>query len=221
MPTSLKIFLVDDHPLIRHGLRGILERQPNMEVVGESGDGQRATELVPRAKPDIVILDIAMPGIDGVQTARLLKRMCPTTKLIALTVHDEPLYMRQMFEAGAAGYVLKRSSADELLHAIRTVAGSGIYVDPRLAGGLVSDLLRLNGDPAPRLSKLTDREERVLKQIAAGYSNKEIAAELSLSVKTVETYKARAMDKLGLNDRVAIVRHAVRCGWLARDDGGN
>src|SRR5262245_421810 len=127
MPIT--VFIVDDHPVIREGLKRLFERQPNIEVVGEASDGQQATELVARYSPDIVVLDISMPGIDGVQTTRLIRNLSPESKVIALTVHDEPRYLREVFEAGASGYVLKRSSPDELMHAIRSVVGRGIYVD--------------------------------------------------------------------------------------------
>jgi len=215
MSVALKVFVVDDHPIVRDGLRRLIERQPNLELVGEADDGRVATELAPRMRPDIIILDINLPGIDGIQTARLLRSLCPAARIIALTFHEEQSVMRELFENGVAGYVVKRASSDELLHAIRTVAGNGLYVDPRIAGGLVNDLLHLrpsgNGSRGPAL---TDREAKVLKRIAQGHSNKEIAAELNVSIKTVETYKSRAMEKLGLRDRVDIVRYAVSAGWL-------
>lgn len=216
MPVKLTVFVVDDHPIVREGVKRTLERQPNLECVGEAADGCEATALVPRARPDIVLLDIAMPGIDGVQTARLLKNLCPRVKIIALTIHDEQRVLREIFEAGASGFVLKRASPDELLQAIRTVSANGVYVDSRLTGHLLTDLLHLqNGQAHAHPRALTDREELVLKRIAQGYSNKEIASELRLSIKTVETYKTRAMDKLDLRHRVDIVRHAIHAGWLS------
>jgi len=212
--VNIRVFVVDDHPIVRKGLRRLVEKGRGLEFVGEASSGEEATEQVPIARPDVVILDVALPGIDGAQTTRLLRQLSPNVKVIALTTHEDRSCMRDLFEAGASGYVVKRAAVDELLHAIRTVSADGVYVDPRLAGSLVSNFVgvdRAAGNGAPRL---TDRESRVLRRVAEGYSNKEIAGELGLSVKTVETYKTRAMEKLGLHDRVDIVRYAALQGWL-------
>jgi two-component system response regulator NreC len=213
--TRLRIFVVDDHAVVREGLKRLIEQQSSLELVGEAADGREATELIVDARPDIAVVDISMPGLDGAQTTRMLKKLCPHVKVIALSVHEDRVYLRELFEAGASGYVVKRAAADELLHAIRTVAGNGVYVDPRLAGSLVSSFVHGRANATATPHKLTEREAKVLRRVAEGYSTKEIAAELSLSIKTVETYKSRAMEKLGLRHRVDIVRYAAKCGWLS------
>jgi DNA-binding NarL/FixJ family response regulator len=212
--TRLRILIVDDHAIVREGLKRLIEQQAGLELVGEAADGREATELVVDARPDIAVVDVSMPGLDGGQTTRLLKKLCPHLKVIALSVHEDRAYLRELFEAGASGYVVKRAAADELIHAIRTVAGNGVYVDPRLAGSLVSSFVHGKPTPSAAPHKLTERESKVLRRVAEGYSTKEIASELSLSIKTVETYKSRAMEKLGLRHRVDIVRYAAGCGWL-------
>jgi DNA-binding NarL/FixJ family response regulator len=212
--SRLRIFIVDDHAVVREGLKRLIEHQSSLEFVGEAADGREASELIVDARPDVAIVDVSMPGLDGGQTTRLLKKLYPHLKVIALSVHEDRAYLRELFEAGASGYVVKRAAADELIHAIRTVAGNGVYVDPRLAGSLVSSFVHGKGNPSTAPLKLTEREAKVLRRVAEGYSTKEIASELSLSIKTVETYKSRAMEKLGLRHRVDIVRYAAGCGWL-------
>jgi DNA-binding NarL/FixJ family response regulator len=210
----IRVFVVDDHPIVRHGLRRLIEQEPRLELVGEAASGEEATEQAGRVRPDVVIVDISLPGIDGAQTTRLLRQLSPNVKVIALTIHEDRSYMRELFEAGASGYVVKRAAVEELLHAIRTVSANGVYVDPRVAGNLISSFVSMDSTP-DGLARLTDRESRVLRRVAEGYGNKEIAGELGLSIKTIETYKTRAMEKLGLHDRVDIVRYAARHGWLA------
>ena len=216
MPSvmRIRIFVVDDHPVVREGLRRVLEADSNLELVGEASSGEEATEQVVLRRPDVAIVDISLPGIDGAQTTRLIKQLSPHVKIIALSVHEDRSFMRDLFEAGASGYVVKRAPLGELVHAIRTVVANGVYVDPRLAGSLVSNFVQADSAATSRVVKLTERESNVLRRVAEGYSNKEIAAELNLSIKTVETYKTRAMEKLGLRDRVEIVRFAVKQGWL-------
>ena len=156
-----------------------------------------------------------MPGMSGAQATERLKQECPQVKVLALTVHEDKGYLRQLLEAGAAGYVLKRAAAEELIHAIRTVAAGGVYLDPALAGKVVGGFVRK--PPAKGVaegSELSDREAEVVRLIAAGHSNKEIAGRLDLSVKTVETYKARSLEKLGLHSRADLVRYALQRGWL-------
>jgi DNA-binding NarL/FixJ family response regulator len=212
--TRLRIFVVDDHAVVREGLKRLVEQQASLEFVGEASDGREATELIVDARPDIAVVDVSMPGLDGAQTTRMLKKLCPHVKVLALSVHEDRAYLRELFEAGASGYVVKRAAADELLHAIRTIAGNGVYVDPRLAGTLVNSFVHGRANIATAPQKLTEREAKVLRRVAEGYSTKEIASELGLSIKTIETYKSRAMEKLGLRHRVDIVRYAAKCGWL-------
>ena len=211
--TKTRIFVVDDHALIREGLKRLIEQLPSFEFVGEAADGRAASEHIIDSQAEVAIVD-ASPELDGAQTTRLLKRLCPSLKVIALAAQEDRTTLRAVFQAGAAGYAVKRASVDELIHAIRTVAAGGVYVDPRLAGSMVSTFLQANPTMQNSGVTLTDREARVLKRISQGYSNKEIAAELGLSVKTVETYKARGMTKLSLRDRVDIVRYATTIGWL-------
>jgi DNA-binding NarL/FixJ family response regulator len=213
--TKLRIFLADDHAVVRAGLKSLVNAQPDMEVIGEAADGRMAWEQARDCQPDIVVMDLSMPQLNGAQATARLKQACPKVKVLALTVHADKGYVQQLFQAGASGYVLKLTVAEELIHAIRIVATGGIYLDPTVARKIVSDYTRqpASGD-ALWGSQLSERETEVLCLIAKGYSNKEIAAHLDLSVKTVETYKARLMEKLELRSRVDIVRYALRQGWL-------
>ena len=210
---TIRVLLADDHAVVRTGLKALVDAQPDMSVVAEAGDGPGALKLAGEAQPDVAVLDFSMPGLDGAETAEKLKQTCPNVKSLALTVHEDRSYLKQVLQAGAFGYVLKRSAAEELIHAIRVVAGGGVYLDPALAGRVVQGFVGepAGGDAPPALS---EREAEVLRLIALGFSNKEIAARLDVSVKTVETYKARSMQKLGLHSRVDIMRVAVDRGWL-------
>lgn len=212
---NLRVFLADDHAVVREGLKALINAQPGMEVSGEAGDGRAACQQVRDLLPDVAVMDVSMPEMNGAQATAELKRTCPQVKVLALTVHEDKGYLRQLLESGADGYVLKRAAAEELIHAIRTVAAGGVYLDPALAGEVVGGFVR---KPTVRGSleggELSDREAEVVRLIASGYSNKEIAAQLDLSVKTVETYKTRSMEKLGLRSRADLVRYALQCGWL-------
>ncbi len=213
--SKVRVFLVDDHAVVREGLRALIGGQPEMEVVGEAGDGAAACERVPAARPDVVVMDVSMPGMTGPQATERLRREVPQAKVLALTVHEDKGYLHQLLAAGAAGYVLKQAAADELVRAIRVVATGGVYLDPSMAGKLVNGVIRKPaGDAAPAGGELSDREAEVVRLTAAGYSNKEIAAQLDVSVKTVETYRARAMEKLDLHGRADLVRYALHRGWL-------
>ena len=205
---------MDDHAVVREGLKALINTQPGMEVVGESADGLTACEQIPGLKPDVVVMDLSMPGLTGSQATARLRAECPAVKVLALTVHEDRGYIRQLLAAGAAGYVLKRAAPEELVHAIRVVAAGGVYLDPGMAGKVVGGFVRRSAEAAPAGGELSEREAEVVRQTAAGFSNKEIAAELSLSIKTVETYRARAMEKLGLDSRSGLVRYAVQQGWL-------
>lgn len=214
--AKLRVFLVDDHNVVREGLKGLIDAQKDMEVVGEAADGLTACERVLAVGPDVVIMDLSMPGVGGAEATERLKRARPDIKVLALTVHEDRTYLKQVLEAGASGYVLKRAVAEELIRAVRTVAGGGTYLDPAVAGTLVGRFV--HGSPAAgtgRGAELSDREEEVLRLIAQGHTTREIAARLDVSSKTVESYKTRSMEKLGLGSRVEIVRYAVRRGWLS------
>jgi DNA-binding NarL/FixJ family response regulator len=213
--TKLRIFLADDHAVVREGLKSLINAQPDMEVIGEAGDGRDACERAEHTRPDVVVLDVSMPGMSGAQAAARLRQGCPEVRVLALTVHEDKGYLRQLLGAGAAGYVLKRAAAEELIRAIRAVAAGGVYLDPALAGKVVGGFVRQPpGKGAPEAGDLSERETDVVRLVAAGHSNKEIAGRLELSVKTVETYKARSLEKLGLRNRADLVRYALRQGWL-------
>ena len=213
--SKLRIFLADDHDVVCAGLKTLVEAQQDMEVIGQAHDGESAWQSARDSRPDVIVMDVTMPGMNGAQATELLKRDCPEIKVLSLSVHEDTGYLRRLLEAGASGYVLKRSAADTLIHAIRIVADGGIYLDPALAGRVVDSFVGKQSPSNVQASAvLSDRETDVVRLIALGYSNKEIATQLNLSVKTVETYKARAMEKLGLSSRVGLVRYAMQQGWL-------
>ena len=216
---KLRIFLADDHAVVREGLKALVNAHPDMEVVGEAADGRTACVRAAEVRPDVLVMDVSMPDMNGVQATRELHEVAPTIKVVALTVHEDRTFVQQLLAAGASGYVLKRAAAEELVHAIRVVARGEVYLDPVVAASLVQQLARKpRSGVAPDTEDLSDREAEVLRLIAQGHSNKEIAARLELSVKTVETYKARSMDKLGLTGRADIVRLALEKGWLHAPD---
>jgi DNA-binding NarL/FixJ family response regulator len=213
--NKTRVFLADDHVVVREGLKVLINAQPEMEVSREAGDGRTACQKIKEQLPDVVVMDVSMPEMNGAQATEELKRECPQVKVLTLTVNEDRGYLRLLLEAGASGYVLKRAAAEDLIHAIRAVAAGGIYVDPTMAGSLVGGFVRKPaGKGVPEATGLSDRETEVVRLIAAGYSNKEIAGRLELSVKTVETYKARSLEKLGLHSRADLVRYAVQHGWL-------
>ena len=213
--STIRIILADDHCVLRDGLRALIEGQPDMEVVGEAADGQAVLREVEIHHPNVVIMDFTMPGMTGVEATAKIRTANPAVKILALTVHEDRGYFRRFIEAGASGYALKQSPADELFHAIRVVAGGGLYLDPALAKQVLSATGR---PPSPQSllvhDRLSDRETEVVRRIAQGFSNKEIAAQLTINAKTVETYKARSLEKLGLSSRADLVRYALQRGWL-------
>jgi DNA-binding NarL/FixJ family response regulator len=212
---ALRIVIADDHPIVRDGIRSLIDAQEGMSVVGEAGDGAEALSAVAALTPDVLVVDMSMPTYNGAQVATRVRHDWPSVRVIALTVHDDRGYLTQQLKAGVSGYVLKRAATSELIQAIRTVASGGVYLDPRVAGKVVNDFVGDATEPSRDPPDfLSNRETEVLKQIGRGFSNKEIAAQLSISTKTVETYKARILEKLGLRGRADIVRYALRRGWL-------
>jgi two-component system response regulator NreC len=215
--SKLRILLADDHETVREGLRLIVNAQADMEVVGEAGDGRAAVARALELLPDIVVMDVSMPHLNGLKATEKLMQVCPQVKVLTLTRHMDDGYMQQILRAGASGYVLKQSASAELLHAIRAVAAGGKYLDPAVAGKVMGSYA---GRTAPvrvaahRGRELSEREAEVLRLIAWGYSNKEIAARMEISVKTVEAHKANAMKRLGMQSRIDIVRFALLQGWL-------
>jgi DNA-binding NarL/FixJ family response regulator len=216
----LRVLLADDHAVVREGLKALVNAQPDMEVISEAADGEAAWLAAKELRPDVVVMDLSMPVLGGAEATERVRRDCPGVKVLALTVHEERLYLTQLLRAGASGYVLKRAAAAELVQAVRTVAAGGTYLDPSVADVVIEGYLDASeGAARPSHHVLSDREREVLVRIARGFSNKEIASTLGISVKTVETYKARVGEKLGLRSRVEIVRYAARQGWLSDSPG--
>lgn len=209
---EIRILLADDHAVFRDGLRALIQAEPDLKLVGEAEDGESACREALRLRPEVVVMDLSMPGLSGVEATARLKQSCPEIRVVALTAYEETGYVRRLLEAGAAGYVLKRAAAHVLIDAIRTVAAGGNFLDPAVTRHVVEGYVRPLGERTG--TELSERETEVLRLIAQGYSNKEVAAQLEISVKTVETYKARSMEKLGLGSRVDLVRYALRQGWL-------
>jgi DNA-binding NarL/FixJ family response regulator len=213
--TKLKIVLADDHAVVREGLRALIDRQADMEVVGEAADGRAAIELTDRLKPDVVVMDLSMPVMSGTRATKEMLWRNPDVKILALTVHEERSYLRELLEAGATGYLLKRAASEELVLAIRRVAEGTRYVDGHMIPDVLDGFIRTSGREGRSEGRpMTPREEEVMRLIARGHSNKEIASQLAVSVKTVETHKARATEKLGIHNRAGIVRYALQQGWL-------
>jgi DNA-binding NarL/FixJ family response regulator len=214
-PHPLRVLMVDDHPVVLAGLRALVEADPDFQVVGEARDGRIALRLAKQLLPDVVVLDISMPEMNGIEVATALLAERPECRVLVLTVHEDRAYLRQLVEAGVSGYLLKRSASDELIRALHAVVSGGMYLDPAIAGKVVGRAARGAANPrAGQAGELSERETDVLRLVAGGHSNKEISARLNISVKTVETYKARAMEKLGYRSRVELVRYAADQGWL-------
>jgi DNA-binding NarL/FixJ family response regulator len=212
---TLRILVADDHAVVRQGLKLLINSQPDMTVVGEAADGAAVLQQAAAVEPDIVVMDLSMPGMNGLVATRALKKARPAVEVVALTRHDDETFLQEVLRAGASGYVLKQSNPVEFLQAIRAVAAGGVYLDPamtpRVADGLLAKA-SVARDPTP--SPISERETDVLRLIAVGHSNKEVAAQLKISVKTVEVHKANAMKKLGLAGRVDLIRYGVLQGWL-------
>ena len=211
---QLRVFLADDHPIVLAGVKALIGAAEGLQVVGEARDGRSALSGATELQPDIVVLDISMPGFNGMKVAEMLRGACPKSKILALTVHEDKGYLRQLLKLGVAGYVLKRSASEELVRAVRAVASGGIYIDPAVAPKLLNTGSQKVDAVIGEGADLSEREAEVLRLTAVGHSHKAIASELRVSVKSVETYKARGMSKLGFESRVQLVRYAVSQGWL-------
>jgi len=213
--NKLRIILAEDHETIRDGLKLLVNSRPDMEVVGEADNGRTALQLAEEFSPDVVVMDISMPELNGLQATKKLKDKSPQVKVLILTRHSEPGYLQELLQAGAGGYVLKQSKSEELIRAILAVAAGQTYLDPAITERAVTQL-RESGQVARKVQNatLTAREADVLRLIALGYVNKEVAARLNLSIKTVEAHKSNAMNKMGMKSRVDIVRYAILQDWL-------
>jgi len=211
---KLRVLIADDHETVREGLKAIVNSQPDMEVVGEAGDGRDAVERAGRLLPDVAVLDVSMPLMNGLEATELIRRGSPQVRVLTLTRHTDDGYLQRLLKAGASGYVLKQSTSAVLLAALRAVGAGQTFLDPavteKVVGGYVA---RAASSTAPQ-NEPSEREQEVLRLIAWGHSNKEIAAQLDISVKTVEAHKANAMRKLDMRGRIDIVRYAILQGWL-------
>lgn len=212
---QLRILLADDHGVIREGLKMLVNAQADMECVGEARDGRIALQLAQELKPDIVVMDVSMPEMNGVQATERLKQIHPEIKVLALTRHKDDAFLQQLLRAGVAGYVLKQSAATELIRALHVLAAGQNYLDPAVTENVFGhSASKHSTNVMPSNANLSERETEVLRLVAWGNSNKDIATELGISVKTVETYKANLTQKLGLKRRTDIVRFAVLQGWM-------
>lgn len=212
---KLRILLADDHKMLREGLRMLINAQADMEVAGEAENGRLAIALTRKLLPDVVVMDISMPEINGLKATESLKWLSPGIEILILTRHADDGYLQQMLQAGASGYVLKQSASEELVRAIRAVAAGQTYLDPAVTDQIVGHTVVGHAARGLAAGKtLSQREEEVLRFIAWGFLSKEVAGRLNISIKTVETHKANAMQKMGLTSRIDIVRYSLMRGWL-------
>lgn len=216
---KIRILIADDHPVLRRGLKALIEEEPDMEVVGEAGNGLEAVQLAERLRPDVVIMDISMPELDGLEATRRIREHSPSTYVLILTVHAHERYLFPVLKAGASGYVRKTAADEELIEAIRVVARGDVFLYPSATRMLLDDYLAQvrAGYEKDSYETLSDREREILRLLAEGYTNAEIAQKLNLSVKTVETYRARIMEKLHLRTRAELVRYALRKGLISEE----
>ena len=215
MENKLRIFLADDHEMIRDGLKMLINSQPDMECCGEAANGREAVERVCEMLPDMVVMDVSMPELNGLQATKKIKTACPDVRVLTLTRHTDDGYLQQLLKAGVSGYVLKQSASSELVHAIRAVAHGNLYLDPAIAQKVIGSYVGKAATKGAHVTgELSDREQEVLRMIAWGYSNKEVASRLDISIKTVEVHKANSMRKLGMKSRIDIIRYAMLQGWL-------
>jgi DNA-binding NarL/FixJ family response regulator len=211
--SKIRVVLVDDHAILREGLRSLLNLQEDIEVVGEASDGASALELIERVKPDVVLMDIAMPGMDGLEATRRIKKDLPETRVVILTQHDNREYVFSLLQAGAVGYILKKSGGAEVINAIRSAYTEGAFLPPSVAREVMERFIQRS--PEAGRPRLTEREKEVLRLIAEGKTNKEIAEALCLSVKTVMVHCTNMMDKLDIHSRTELVKYAIRQGIIS------
>lgn len=214
--SPIRIVIADDHPIILVGLRNLIEAEADLDLVGEATTGLAALKIIADVKPDVAVLDISMPALNGIVLIRRLVSKQKDIRVLVLTSHENEAHAKQALEAGARGYILKKSVAPNLIPAIRAVFTGGLYVDPNIAERVFGDAAKVGGSTlVTGQTSLTDRERDVLKQTALGLANKEIAQQLGIGVKSVETYKARGTEKIGIKTRAELVRYAAAQGWFA------
>ncbi|MDQ2977541.1 MAG: response regulator transcription factor [Acidobacteriota bacterium] len=216
--TSIRVLLADDHALVRAGIRALAEKIERVEVIGEAGDGQQALELIENLQPDVVLIDLRMPGLSGFEVLKAIREKFPRIHMIVLTVHDEEEYAFEALRSGAAGYLPKSAASSELKLAIEHVMGGKKYVSPTVEQKASLELGRNTPEGPVPLSELTPRQREVLKLIAEGYSTKNMARLLNISVKTVETHRAQLMDRLNIHDIAGLVRYAIKMGLVSLEE---
>ncbi len=218
--NPIRLLLVDDQDIVRAGLRSLLEGRPELEIVGEAGGGEEAVALTTQLRPNIVLMDLSLPDISGIEATKRIKESAPEVHVLALTIHEEEAYLFETLHAGASGYVPKRASPDDLLTAIRVVAEGDVFLHPIVAGTLVQDYLRRvqSGTERESYDGLTPRQREVLTLVAEGLSNKEIGSQLGISVRTVERHRENIMKRLDLHSRTALVKYALRKGLIQLDE---
>ena len=216
----IRVLIVDDHAIVREGLRAIMESRPDIEVVGEAADGEAALAKVTEFRPDVVLMDITMPRMNGLEATRRIKQTDPNTKILVLTMHEEDDYFFKILEAGASGYFVKGGSSQELLTAVRSVSQGNAFIYPTMAKRLLVDYLQRagSGHDLVQQTSLSNREQEILRLVADGRSNQEIGDLLFLSPATVQTHRAHIMAKLGLHNRTELVKYALRQGFITLDE---
>ena len=214
-----RVLLADDHAVLRSGLRLLLTSQNEFEVIGEASSGTETLTLAEQLQPDLILLDLSMPALGGLDALPALRKLVPSARILILTMHDDPQYLRQALKHGASGYVLKKAADAELLSAMRGVLRGEVYVHPSMTRILLEDMLPESQSTSEKdaWNSLSEREQEVLKMVALGHTSAEIANQLNLSAKTVETYRARGMEKLGLRSRAALVKFALQEGLIKKD----
>jgi len=215
--NKISVLLAEDHTIVRKGLRSLLDAETDIEIVGEAEDGQQAIELVQRLLPDVVLMDITMPILNGLEATRQIKKLFPQVKVVVLTVHSTEEYIFQILRAGASGYVVKQAAVSELVQAIQTVYRGASFLSPSISHQVVEEYGRRAEAMEDKLDRLTDREREVLQLIAEGRTNREIASRLHVTVKTVEAHRAHLMDKLDLHSTAELTKYALRKGMVSPD----
>jgi two-component system response regulator NreC len=219
MPNT-KVLLVEDHIVVRQGIKALLSDEPDLEIVGEADNGREALSLVSELRPDVVLMDISMPGLNGIEATRQIRQRYADVKVVVLSMHASEEYVFQMLRAGASGYVLKQSDSSEVLTAIRAATSGGSFLSPPISRTVIDDYVHRaeTRGRADDMDLLTSREREVLQLLAEGLSNREIAQQLNISIKTVETHRSNMMNKLGVSSKTELVKYALRKGWAALEE---